>query len=798
MKTASALLVRLSPLVAAMALAAIVFSCGGSRKLPAVPPSSDWTTGVPARHSPAPPASFKVGDPPPFQAAENWGAPPFQAATLSGTTLSETLSELDALPTPEGVDETLFSQLKEALRDALQDTWTTGVPPVGTGETRVIQGEEKKLVSSPPTGEANRVDDLELIDLGDGTYTLTWSYVNVGDYNQDGIVDIKDITPLAVHFNEAVDETNEWIDGNADSVINIQDITPLAAHFFCDVAGYEIEGATVGGDFSTFKMVDFPVGAWHAMPLQLEHTFSAGEAGALARFRVVPVDSWGELGIGSNEVELPVSAPEIHSVAPTEWYTGEECTFTAAVSGTRPLNFSWDFGGGAEPNEVTGSGDEVIAEVALGEPGEYAASLTVGNLYGEDAHPFTLRVAERESWAHTWGGHDEESVAAVAADSEGAIYVAGGTRSFGAGRSDVLLLKYAPSGEVIWARAWGGSNWDVGRSVAVDASGSIYVCGNTDSFGAGYYDVLLLKYDSDGNLLWSKVWGGQEPEFVGSMTSDLSGNVYICGYTASFGYTFGPSFIVKYDPTGKLLWNKVYMGYIGSIAFSADNAIYAAGEVWVSPESGHAALHKLDSDGSLIWSVDWGAFEQSTASSMALCSSGDVFVVGYTRIPAFQGSGFLLRLDATGSLICAKEWEQCTPRSVFAGPWGCILVTGEVWKPGLGGRVGFVLKYDPDGGPLLSKGWIAQSTLVEGRAMAVDNMRNVYLAGYSYQGALGSWRDIEWEQSALAGQVSPSGIGVETVAGTESVPEGIETSPEGVIDTGAGLGEVMLLKNFPR
>ena len=164
-------------LLLSIAVFGLLLSCGGGKQSSVVSfQSSDGTTGVPARHSPAPPASFKVGDPPPFQAAENWGAPPFQAATLSGTTLSETLSELDALPTPEGVDETLFSQLKEALSDALQNTWATGVPPVGTGETPVIQGEEKKLVSKPPTGKANRVDDLTLIvsnTYGEATFPFT-------------------------------------------------------------------------------------------------------------------------------------------------------------------------------------------------------------------------------------------------------------------------------------------------------------------------------------------------------------------------------------------------------------------------------------------------------------------------------------------------------------------------------------------------------------------------------------------------------------------------------------------------
>jgi len=119
------------------------------------------------------------------------------------------------METPEGVDESLFSNLKSAL----------------AGQLRTLNAERgtSRIASSPPTCDANRVDDLALIDNGDGTYALTWSYRNVSDYNQDGIVNVLDITPLAAHFNEPTDETNESIDGSGDGAITILDVTPLAA-----------------------------------------------------------------------------------------------------------------------------------------------------------------------------------------------------------------------------------------------------------------------------------------------------------------------------------------------------------------------------------------------------------------------------------------------------------------------------------------------------------------------------------------------------------------------------------------
>jgi len=202
-------------------------------------------------------------------------------------TLSEALAELDALSTPAGVDESLFSELKSAFASQLG--------------TRNAEGRTGKLVSTPPGGESNRVTDMSIIDHGDGTCTLTWSYRNTGDYNQDGIVNIQDITPLAVHFNEAADAENEWIDGNGDGAINIQDITPLAANFFNECAGYTIESSDNPDSGFTVEATVPRSEASGSGRLHFEHALSL--AGGLW-IRVVPMDSGGAPGIPGSPQKL--------------------------------------------------------------------------------------------------------------------------------------------------------------------------------------------------------------------------------------------------------------------------------------------------------------------------------------------------------------------------------------------------------------------------------------------------------------------------------------------------------------
>jgi len=97
-------------------------------------------------------------------------------------------------------------------------------------------------------------------------------------------------------------------------------------------------------------------------------------------------------------------------------------------------------------------------------------------------------------WNRTWGGIDEDEGRGVAVDSSDNVYVAGSTESFGAGGKDLVLVKYDSSGAQQWNRTWGGSNYDYGIGVAFDSYDNVYVAGFTYSFGAGAEDMVLVKF----------------------------------------------------------------------------------------------------------------------------------------------------------------------------------------------------------------------------------------------------------------------------------------------------------------
>ncbi|NNM95902.1 MAG: hypothetical protein HKL88_10660, partial [Bacteroidia bacterium] len=221
----------------------------------------------------------------------------------------------------------------------------------------------------------------------------------------------------------------------------------------------------------------------------------------------------------------------------------------------------------------------------------------------------------------------------VAIDNLGNVYVTGffgDTVSFGGdtlrshifGNEEVFLTKYSSSGTVLWAKQ-SYSNDAQGNSIAVDKSGYIYITGfyvDTVSFDGdtlltinprGYDEVFLTKYSPGGTVLWANQANETKSGFSSaegnSVATDNSGNIFITGRfidTTSFGndtihtYSNGDIFLVKYAPSGVVLWAKQnndiknYANFQNGVSLATDNSnnIYITGFFWDSVAFGNDTL----------------------------------------------------------------------------------------------------------------------------------------------------------------------------------------------------------------
>jgi hypothetical protein len=97
------------------------------------------------------------------------------------------------------------------------------------------------------------------------------------------------------------------------------------------------------------------------------------------------------------------------------------------------------------------------------------------------------------AWNQTFGGSSEDQGYSVQQTSDGGYIIAGYTRSSGAGNADVWLINTSSSGIAAWDKTLGGPNSDYGWSVGQTSDGGCIIAGYTDSYGAGGYDIWLVK-----------------------------------------------------------------------------------------------------------------------------------------------------------------------------------------------------------------------------------------------------------------------------------------------------------------
>ncbi len=266
-------------------------------------------------------------------------------------------------------------------------------------------------------------------------------------------------------------------------------------------------------------------------------------------------------------------------------------------------------------------------------------------------------------WARTWGGSNYEEGRGVATDSLGNVYVTGTTYSFGAGQSDAFILKFDSAGNLIWQRTWGGSSSEAGYGISVDSSDSIYVTGYTASAGAGGIDLFLLKLDSSGNMVWQHTWGGLASDSGSAIAINGSRDVYVAGYTNSFGAGKDDALLLKFDSNGNLLWQKTWGGIStdqasGIALDSGGNSIYLAGTTCSYGAGGcDAPILKISVAGNLVWQHTWGGSSDDQASALAVERfTGDIYVTGSTDSYGTAGDVILLKLSPQGSLISQNVW----------------------------------------------------------------------------------------------------------------------------------------------
>lgn len=244
----------------------------------------------------------------------------------------------------------------------------------------------------------------------------------------------------------------------------------------------------------------------------------------------------------------------------------------STVDGSLAWEFTWDQGFGYE--EIDGL---VVDEESI-----YVAGWTTGQATGNDLAVLRLTLDGHIVWTTTWGTPQWDEANGQIALIDGIVYVAGryGAPSELAGGDAVLAAFDAATGQYLWHRTWGGTAVDDALGLA-GSDTTIAVVGLTTSFGGSR--IFLLTYDRAGNLLWDRTWGGTGSEAARAVGFLPGGDILVGGKTAAWGAGQFDMLLLRYAPDGGTRWHREWGGAAADEIHGmavADSFVYLAGETW--------------------------------------------------------------------------------------------------------------------------------------------------------------------------------------------------------------------------
>jgi len=377
-----------------------------------------------------------------------------------------------------------------------------------------------------------------------------------------------------------------------------------------------------------------------------------------------------------------------------------------------------------------------IAALLIGSIAFFSATEKCGQKSALECSPFLISASATEiasevkiEWNKTFGGTEDDEGRSVQQTMDGGYIIAGSTESYGAGDTDVWLIKINSKGNEEWNKTCGGRHDDEGYSVQQTDDGGYIITGYTHSYGIGGHEVWLIKTDSKGNEEWSKTFVGSDDDEGYSVQQTADGGYIITGFTESYGAGYKDIWIINTDSRGNKEWSKTFGGNHSDKGYSVqqtnDDGYIITGAVTSTTDliytaakyGGAVWLIKTDPKGNEEWNKTFGDSDShgDAGYSVQQTDNGGYIITGYTKYYSWVSwyrsvdskHVWLIKTDSKGN----TEWNKTFGEADYLDygqsvqqTWdGGYIITGCTDYYGAGGSDIWLIKTDSKGNGEWSK-----------------------------------------------------------------------------------------------
>lgn len=315
-----------------------------------------------------------------------------------------------------------------------------------------------------------------------------------------------------------------------------------------------------------------------------------------------------------------------------------------------------------------------------------------------------------------------------------------------------LLIRCVYSQDTAFAYAYGSYGDEAGRSLAQTPDSGFILVGSSGSFGNGSSDVYIIRIDSLGTYIWSKVYGGNNTEGANCIKCFNDGTCVIAGYTNTYGNGAYDAYVLKINLLGDTLWTKTFGGnawdFAHSIQGTFDGGYMIAGETFSNTNGENDMwLVKISANGQLEWEKKYGGPLQDFAKDVVQLSDSSYVLVGATES---KGKGmfdvFLLRINQIGDTLFTKTYGEIKNDVAHSIHYNSndqtLALAGYTENFGALNRDFYIIRTDTLGDTLWTHRVHGPDGDEEWFSINMDNGSDYILTGYSYSIIGAGYEDV--------------------------------------------------------